>query len=233
MENLEILGNSPYLSKDSISISFLDQVEMIQNDISKLIEILEIYDSNFEMKNYEIEIEFDLLMLNAKFLQIILSSYHSERIEPLKIRMMKLYDYVIYEFKRLRNKYEDINDYSFSIDEENKYITNINLIKEAVDLKPTKMGCLYVRLLNYYVQKISIKLSLLKSQNFKIKNNQKEKFIFNNNKIHFLCRAIGTYLIEGKESMVKILNNIQTNEMFRLLKSEITVNFIFNFYFRV
>lgn len=212
--------------KDSISISFLDQVEMIQCDISKLIEILEIYDSNIEMKNFEIEIEFDLVMLNAKFLQNILSSYKNvttERMDPLKIRMMKLYDFIIYEFKRLRNKYEDINDYYFNIDEENKYITNINLIKEAIELKPTKMGCLYVRLLNYYIQKISIKLSQLKSQNFKIKNNQKEKFGFNNSKVHFLCRAIGTYLIEGKESMVKILNNIQTNEMFRLLKSEITV----------
>ena len=89
--------------------------------------------------------------------------------------MLKIYDFILYEFKRLRNKYYEINELYFSLDEEKKYALNIKSFMDSDVLKPTKIGSYYLKLLNHYLIEVVKLLSLFSQQNFTIKNDEKEK----------------------------------------------------------
>jgi hypothetical protein len=48
-------------------------------------------------------------------------------------------------------------------------------------MKPTKVGCLYLRLLNHYVKKISKRLKIFGDNEYKISLEEKEKYAFSVN----------------------------------------------------
>lgn len=171
--------NSLSDKQNSITNSFLEEAERSLEEVRKIWKTLLYYDLNMQLKNFHLEIEFDLIKLNLRYLESILScfeGYKNDYMESLKVKMLKLFDFILHEFKRLRNKYEEMNEFYFGLDEENKYIINIKKFMKVDELKPTKIGCLYLRLLNHYLKKISKKLKSFNEKEYKISKGEKEKF---------------------------------------------------------
>ncbi len=167
--------------QNSITNTFIEQFEISLGIIQSIMKIFEVYDTNASSKNYDLEMEFELTKLNLGFLESILScfmNYKQEVTEPHKIKMLKLFDFILYELKRLRNKFEEVSDFYFSIDEENKYIRNIKNFMDTEELKPTKLGCLYLRLLNHYLRKLNKRLKSFMDSEFQINQEKKDKFLF-------------------------------------------------------
>jgi hypothetical protein len=166
--------------QNSITNTFIEQLDLSLSTIESIMKILDIYNSNVSIKNYDMEVEFELIKLNLKFMANFLGcflNYKQEIVESHKIKMLKLFDFTVYELRRLRKKFEEVSDVYFNIDEENKYIRNIKSLMETEELKPTKLGCLYLRLLNHYLKKINKRLKLFSEKDFFINNEEKEKFL--------------------------------------------------------
>lgn len=173
--------NTSEKNQNVITNNFLEDLEICMDEIQKISKVLSVYDTNVALKNFHFEIEFEMTKLNLKFLEGILScfeDYKYENSEKHTVKMLKLYDFILYEFKRLRSKYEEMNEFYFNLDEENKYISNIKNFMELEELKPTKIGCLYLRLLNYYLSKIHKKIKDFSDKEFKINKELMEKYTF-------------------------------------------------------
>ena len=169
------------INQNSITNSFIEQLDVCLSTIESIMKILDIYNSDSSIKNYYMEVEFEFIKFNLKFLEMFLAcflNYKQEVIESHKIKMHKLFDFTIYELKRLRKRFEEVSDSYFSVDEENKYIKNIKSLSETEELKPTKLGCLYLRLLNHYLKKTYKRLSSFSEKDFFIDKEEKDKFLF-------------------------------------------------------
>lgn len=180
MENHNSENKNKQYSQDTTN-NFLEELEIFLSSSNKISEILTEYDKNIEIKNFHLEIEFDMTKLNLKYLEKILGcfmGFKSNQCESHKFKLMKLYDFTLYEFKRLRNKYEEINEIYYSLDEEQKFMINIKSFLDCNSLVPTKIGYLYIKLLNHYFKKILKYLLHFNKINFKMSEQEKDKFIF-------------------------------------------------------
>jgi hypothetical protein len=169
------------ITQNSITNSFIEQLDICLSTIESIMKILDSYDSDVSIKNYDMEVEFELIKFNLKFVSNFIGcflNYKQEIIESHKIKMLKLFDFTLYELKRLRKKFEEVSDTYFSVDEENKYIKNIKSLTETEELKPTKLGCLYLRILNHYLKKIYKRLKSFSEKDFFIDKKEKDKFLF-------------------------------------------------------
>jgi hypothetical protein len=133
-----------------ISKHIHEEIELLMNLIRKIATLLGLYINKTDGSYFYIEIENELLKINLKYLDTILNCYlHGNGQKGL----LKLYDFTVFEFKRLRSKYEEMDRHYFSLDEENRYIGNIKLFIDFDSLKGSvligKMGYLYLRLCLY------------------------------------------------------------------------------------
>jgi hypothetical protein len=162
-----------------ITNSFLEALETCLSKIFIITKILGDYHENEFNKNFDLEIEFEILKLNGRYLENILScfsDYKSDEKDANLIKLLKLMDFVSYEFKRLRIKYEEISEFYFSLDQENKYVNNIKRFMEADSFKPSKIGFWFLKLLNHYLKKIEKYLNSFYHKDFRATNKEKQKF---------------------------------------------------------
>jgi hypothetical protein len=167
--------------KHNLTNIFIEELEQSLQLNEKINDTLSFYYNNEQLKNFYIEIEFELVKLNLKYLSSILScfiEYKTTDTENHQIKMLKLYDFTVYEFKRLRNKYEDLNEFYFSLDEECKYIRNIKTFMESEILKPSRAGYLYIKMLNYYLKKFCKRIIVIRDREFKAVKEEIDKFSF-------------------------------------------------------
>jgi hypothetical protein len=160
--------------------SILEALETCLSRIFIITKILADYKENEFNKNFDLEIEFDLLKLNSRYLENILSCFAVNKAEDKEantIKLLKLMDFVLYEFKRLRIKYEEISEFYFSLDQENKFVNNIKRFMEKDSLiHPRKFGLWLLKLLNHYLKRIEKILNSLCHKNFRATNKEKQKF---------------------------------------------------------
>lgn len=133
------------------------------------------YEANLNFWNFQLEMHFEMTKVNIKFLESVLSSLNGE---ASKSKMLKLYDFISYEFKRLRSKYEEMNETLFNIDEENKYVINIKSLMTKSEIIPSKLACCYLRLVQYYLNKIDKRLKSFQINDFQIEEEDKDKYLF-------------------------------------------------------
>ena len=175
-------GNCNKINSENYTYLINNFIEALESCLSKIFIITKIigkYNEKEVFKNFDLEIEFELIKLNLKYLENILCcfvDFKSEEKETHLIKMFKLNDYILYEFKRLRIKYEEIAEFYFSIDQENKYVNNLRKFMETCTLKPTKIGLWFNKLLNHYLKKIEKILNSLSQKEFKATTKEKKKF---------------------------------------------------------
>ena len=115
------------------------------------------------------EIEYSTFML--KYLNVLLKSLESKTC--IKIEVLKLNDFMPYEFRRLRFKYETDNQFNyFSLNDENFFMRNIKLFLNTKQFIETKLGLIYLRYLHYYLNKLKDKLVNYDKKNFEFTNNR-------------------------------------------------------------
>jgi hypothetical protein len=165
--------NNNSLSEYQYFSQYPIEINNITNMIKKIDSFFAIYDMNGDHKNIYLEKEFELAKLNIKYLDNILSALSGN---ITQIQMLKLYDYIIYQFKRLRIKYEEMETDYFSLDEENKYITNIKMLLEKKEkLTFGRIGYIYLRMnLNNLTRQYELLISI-SGKNFKL-NDYTEEF---------------------------------------------------------
>lgn len=109
------------------------------------------------------EIEYSSFMI--KYLTVLLRSLESKTC--IKKDVLKLNDYMLYEFKRLRYKYEIENQFNyFSINDESLFMRNTKLFLCTEEFIETKLGLIYLRYLHYYLDKLKKNLSIYDRNNF-------------------------------------------------------------------
>jgi hypothetical protein len=149
-----------------------EELELIMNLIRKIVTILNTMKCNTDdILNYYVEIENEHLKTILKFLDVVLNCFLSESKSSNYKKLYKLYDFLIYDFKRLRNKYSELEIDYFSFDSENQYIENIKIIIDKIELKNiNKLGYLYLRLNYFTLNKIYNNLQELNKKDLKIRN---------------------------------------------------------------
>jgi hypothetical protein len=131
-------------SENQYITQYNEEIDNIIDIIRKIGSFFSVYDQKTDYKNIYLEKEFELTRLNLKYLDTILSCLFNNLTQ---IKMLKLYDYIIYEFKRLRIKYEEMDTDYFTLDEEIKYISNIKMFignKEKIQFG--KIGYLFLKM---------------------------------------------------------------------------------------
>jgi hypothetical protein len=160
------------LSENQYVSQYIEEIDNIMSIIRKIGSFFSLYDGKTEYKNIYLEKEFQLTKLNLKYLDTIISGILGNMTQ---IKMLKLYDYIIYEFKRLRIKYEEMDTDYFTLDEENKYITNIKIFldnKEKIHFG--KIGYLYLKMNLNNLSRMYELLVFISGKNFKINDYTEE-----------------------------------------------------------
>ena len=163
------------VTQSLITNNFFELSESSSVILISILSNLALYDSNFNFRNFQLEMHLELTRIDAKFFEAVLGSLTGG---GHKMKMLKFYDFISYDFKRLRTKYEEMNESFFDIDEENKYVVNIRSIMLREHIKPSKLGCCYLRLVNYYLKKIDKRLKSFYVNNFHKTEEENEKYIF-------------------------------------------------------
>jgi hypothetical protein len=158
-----------------ITNNFFELTESSSIVIISILTNLTLYEENMNFRNFQLEMHFELTRINCKFLECVLSGLIGE---GQKIKMLKCYDFISYEFKRLRNKYEEMSEMLFTVDEENKYVLTIKSLMINDDIKPSKLGCCFLRLVNYYLKKIDKRLKSFHTNNYLTSGEEIEKYLF-------------------------------------------------------
>jgi hypothetical protein len=156
-----------------INIQINEEIEHLQNLIRKILTFLNIYNNKINIPYFYLDMENELLKLNLKYLDTILNHYSDRKNKNL----LKLYDFTIHEFKRLRSKYEEMEINYFSLDEESKYIFNIKQFMEKEKfIQIGKMGYLYLRLCLYNLNSIYGYLEKFRDLQNKLTNEDIENY---------------------------------------------------------
>jgi hypothetical protein len=158
------MDNNSLFCQD-LTHQYSEEIENIMIIVRKIGTFLSLYDTKLEYKTFFLEMEFELTKLNLKYIDTIISCTQNE---TFNIKLLKLYDFIIYEFKRLRSKYEEMNTNYFSLDEESKYIENIRNIIDKPVIKFSKMGYLFLRLNSNNLAKMYETLNHIAGRNFKL-----------------------------------------------------------------
>jgi hypothetical protein len=173
LSNFQILPQE--VNQSWITNNYFELTESSSIIIISILTNLTLYDNNMNFRNFQLEMHLELTKINCKFLEYVLTSLTGE---GQKIKMLKCYDFISYEFKRLRKKYEEMNEMLFTVDEENKYVLIIKSFMINEDIKPSKLGCCFLRLIHYYLEKIDKRLKSFHAFNFIVGEEEKEKYLF-------------------------------------------------------
>jgi len=165
---MENKGKEKYISsyniKDEIN-PLIQNLQITENIINK-------YNSRIDFKNPHIDPCFDIMLFLTKYLISIVSCLnYGETIEIYennKTKMLRLYDFICYEFKRLRNKYEDFNENYFNYDEEFIFLTNIKKIFELEELKQSLIAENFIKFLNINIINMNKFLQQCREEQFKV-----------------------------------------------------------------
>ena len=132
-----------------------------------------------------LEIEYSTFML--KYLKVILRSIESKKIYKIEILLLK--EFLHTEFCRLRKKYESNNHLNyFSVNDLSLFMRNIKFFLEVKRFGETKMGLVYFRYLDYYLNKLKAKLAIYNKEKFVFKNTYD---IFNYSfRVYFILKRI-------------------------------------------
>ena len=84
----------------------------------------------------------------------------------MKENMYKLESFLITEFQRLGNKYNQINAFYFSKQQFLLFKQAVNVYLEREQLKASKSGLIYLRFLIYYLKKLLIKIRDIGRQDY-------------------------------------------------------------------
>ena len=159
----------------------------LKEEINPLIQDLKIteiminkYNERIDYKNPHIDPCLEIILLLTKYLLNIISCFQlgssaSETYENNKTKMLQLLDFISYELKRLRNKYEDLNESYFNYDEEFILLTNIKKIYELEEIKQSLIAEGYLKLLDSYVRKLNRFLLFCREMLFKVEINDIKK----------------------------------------------------------
>lgn len=142
--------------------------------------IINKYNERIEYKNPHIDPCLEIILLLTKYLLNIiaclnLSNFPSEAYESNKTKMLRLLDFISYEFKRLRNKYEDLNESYFNFDEEFILLTNIKKIFELEEIKQSLIAEGYLKCLDLYIRKLNSFLLFCRETLFKVEQKDIKK----------------------------------------------------------
>jgi hypothetical protein len=184
-----------------------EELDLLLNLIRKIATLVTLYDNKNDISYFYIEMENELLKINLKYLDSIINCF-TER--SGNKNLLKLYDFIVYEFKRLRSKYEEMDVHYFSLDEESRYVANIKLfIENNAFYLIGKMGYLYLRLCVYNLTAIYAALDRFRN---KIKPNKQdiESYKQLNLKQKYLCKVIADYIITQKDD-VKLTDIVELN----------------------
>lgn len=152
----------------------------LKEEINPLIHNLQIteniinkYNDRIDYKNPHIDPCLEIILLLTKYLISIISCFNTSNLDPdtyenNKTKMLRLYDFTTFEFKRLRNKYEDLNESYFNYDEEFILLTNIKKIFELEEIKQSLIAEGYLKLLDSYLRKLNSFLLFCREALFKV-----------------------------------------------------------------
>lgn len=162
----------------------LSSLRILKEDIKLIIQklqatefIIRNYNERIEFKNPHVDPSFEIILLLLKYLNNIFCCFLIKNpYENNKTLMLRLYDFVTYDFKRLRNKYEDLNESYFNYDEEYILLSNIKKIYDLEDIKPSSVSEGYLKLMEFYNNKLNDELLKLRNDLFKITNIELKKF---------------------------------------------------------
>jgi hypothetical protein len=162
-----------------ITNNFLEEIEKCIEADFVIKTNLSFYEMDIDKKNFYLEIDFELTKLNLKYLDGILNlfrDYKFDHSQNNKVRMLALNDYILYDFKRLRERYKEMNELYFSLDDENKFTKNIKYFMDTEKLVPTRVGCMYLRLLNHYITKLRTKLKQFGDKYFQVSHEERATY---------------------------------------------------------
>jgi hypothetical protein len=145
-----------------LASSFFNEMDAIIQEIQEILGEIKLLRYK-EPKDY---LPNDLAIKNIKLtnlnLNFFLALLNNFKLDPLnkahkkliKLNLIRLYLFIVQEFKNLRNC--DPEFFYFSIDEENRYIYNIRHFfnSKAKLLKPGNQSYLYIRHIKYYIYKV-------------------------------------------------------------------------------
>ncbi len=171
MENFE---------KISIKRNINDEIDTLFKNLNISENIINKYNERIDYKNPHIDPFLEIILLLTKYLINIISCLNVESelenvYENNKTKMLRLYDFISYEFKRLRNKYEDLNDNYFNYDEEYIFLLNIKRIYELEEIKESQISDGYLNLFNNYLIKFNDYLHFFQEKLFQISPREMKK----------------------------------------------------------
>ena len=170
MENfIENKGAEKYITNKNIKEEINPLIQNLQTSEN----IINKYNERIEFKNPHIDPCFEIILLLTKYLINIISCFINsgnsvEIYENNKTKMLRLYDFICYDFKRLRNKYEDLNENYFNYDEEFILLTNIKKIFELEEIKQSLIAEGYLKLLQNYIKKLNNFLQFCRDELFEV-----------------------------------------------------------------
>jgi hypothetical protein len=147
---------------------FYEELEYCSKEFKKILDIVYIIKEKSKSNNVKHR-NLDIINFNFNFLLGLFNLFKFDQTKKIeknlfKIYILKIYDFVVKEFAKLRKTYE--NFHYFSIDEEKRYLealrvlcndeTSFNSLETSeINLLPSKIGFLYLRYIRYYIFKVN------------------------------------------------------------------------------
>jgi len=145
---------------------------------------------NKDINSFYLQLEFKFSKLNFTFIKGLLTCFKSFQKESHKAQCLRIYDFIVYEYAKLRNFYLEATGDYFNLDEELKYCKIIQVVYENQDLLPSINGNIYLDYLTFYLEKLIRRL-----ENFEISKKYIESYRILNVKIKFLSYLFSSYMI--------------------------------------
>jgi len=177
MENFK---ENKAVEKSKYNKNLKEEINPLIQDLKITENMINKYNERIDYKNPHIDPCLEIILLLTKYLLNIISCFQlgssaSETYETNKTKMLQLLDFISYELKRLRNKYEDLNESYFNYDEEFILLTNIKKIYELEEIKQSLIAEGYLKLLDSYVRKLNRFLLFCREMLFKVEINDIKK----------------------------------------------------------
>jgi len=208
-ENAHICKNSNTSSNELYKISqtpynnpinnlFYEKLDKCLGLIKKILLIFLAFE-NKDLNSFYIRLEFKFSQLNYMYINGLLNCFQGYRNkESHKAESLRIYDFIVYEFSKLRTFYLEATGEYFNLDEELKYCKNIQVIFENDHLLPSRNGKIYLDYLMFYLEKTIRKLENFNNESISKKYIDSYRIL--NVKIKFLANLLSNYLIISKNS---------------------------------
>lgn len=161
---------------------------------------------------YNINLELDVLNINLNIVKEILDhnnflfSQNSKK-QEINHKLYVFYDYFLYIFKILREKYEEVDLFYFTMDEENVYLEIIKTLINTKKIEISQITLIFMKIYLYWLKKIIDRISALTKNDVNVDKIKKKV-----NRIRILSRAAIKYLSAGNDysaSSNKIIINVK------------------------